>query len=108
MVKVSVIVPIYNASKYLSRCIDSILNQTLEDIEIILINDGSTDESHEIIDKYNDTRIKYYKRKNFGIGSSRNFGISNANGEFICFVDSDDYLNSTFCEEMYNKCIKDA
>ena len=108
MVKVSIIIPIYNTSKYLSRCIDSVINQTLSEIEIILINDGSTDESHKIIDEYNDPRIKYYKRKNFGIGNSRNFGISNSNGEYVCFVDSDDYLNNTFCEEMYNKCISDA
>lgn len=107
MVKVSIIVPVYNTSKYLSRCIDSIINQTLDDIEIIIINDGSTDESHKIIEKYKDLRIKYYKRKNFGIGSSRNFGISKSSGEYICFVDSDDYLNSFFCEEMYNKCSKD-
>lgn len=104
MVKVSIIVPIFNASKYLIRCIDSMLNQTLKDIEVILINDGSTDESHKIINEYNDVRIKYYKRKNYGIGNSRNFGIDKANGEFICFIDSDDYINNTFCEEMYNRC----
>ena len=107
MVKVSIIVPIFNASKYLSRCIDSILNQTLNDIEVILINDGSTDESHKIISKYDDMRIKYFKRRNHGISESRNFGIDKSSGEFICFLDSDDYINNTFCEEMYNRCIND-
>ncbi len=107
MVKVSIIVPIFNTSKYLKRCIDSLINQTLEDIEIILINDGSTDETHNIVKSYSDPRIKYYKRKNYGIASTRNFGISNSTGEYISFVDSDDYLNNTFCEEMYNKAIKD-
>ncbi len=107
MVKVSIIVPIFNTSKYLSRCIDSVLSQSFKDIELILVNDGSTDQSHKIIGEYNDPRIKYYKRKNFGIGVSRNFGIENSNGEYICFLDSDDYLNNKFIEDMYNRCESD-
>lgn len=103
MAKVSLIVPIYNSSGYLNKCVDSLLNQTLKDIEIILINDGSTDESVKIIKSYNDKRIKYISKKNEGIGKTRNRGIKEATGEFIAFVDSDDYLNEHFCEYMYKK-----
>lgn len=105
MVKVSVIVPIYNSEKYLKKCIDSLVSQTLDDIEFILINDGSTDSSDEIISSYNDSRIKYYKRTNHGIGATRNFGIDKSSGEFIGFVDSDDYVESDFYEKMYNECV---
>lgn len=107
MAKVSLIVPIYNSSEYLNKCIDSLLNQTLKDIEIILINDGSTDKSEKIIKSYNDKRIKYISKKNEGIGKTRNRGIKEATGEFIAFVDSDDYLNEHFCEYMYKKAHND-
>lgn len=107
MAKVSLIVPIYNSSEYLNKCIDSLLNQTLKDIEIILINDGSTDKSEKIIKSYNDKRIKYISKKNEGIGKTRNRGIKEATGEFIAFVDSDDYLNEHFCEYMYKKAYND-
>lgn len=103
MAKISIVVPIYNSSKYLNKCLDSLVNQTLEDIEIILINDGSTDESEKILKEYNDKRIKYISKKNEGIGKTRNRGIREANGEYIAFVDSDDYLNEHFCEYMYKK-----
>jgi len=104
MVKVSVIVPIYNSEKFLKRCIDSLVNQTLSDMEFILINDGSTDSSDFIISEFNDSRIKYFKRSNHGIGATRNFGIDHANGEFIGFLDSDDYVESDMYEKMYNEC----
>lgn len=107
MAKVSLIVPIYNSSEYLNKCIDSLLNQTLKDIEIILINDGSTDKSEKIIKSYNDKRIKCISKKNEGIGKTRNRGIKEATGEFIAFVDSDDYLNEHFCEYMYKKAHND-
>ena len=107
MVKVSIIVPVYNTAKYLSMCIESLINQTLKDIEIILINDGSTDESESIIKKYKDKRIKYISKKNEGIGKTRNLGIEKTNGEYLAFIDSDDYIESNFCEVMYNKAIKD-
>lgn len=105
MVKVSVIVPIYNSEKYLKRCIDSLINQTLSDMEFILINDGSTDSCDSIINSYNDSRIKYFKRSNHGIGETRNFGIDHAVGEFIGFLDSDDYVDADMYEKMYNECI---
>lgn len=107
MAKVSLIIPIYNSSKYLKKCINSLLNQTLKDIEIILINDGSKDESDKIIKEYKDKRIKYISKENEGIGKTRNRGIKEATGEYIAFVDSDDYLNEQFCEHMYNKAHQD-
>ena len=80
---ISIIVPIYNAEKYLNKCIDSIINQSKKELEIILINDGSTDNSENIIKKYADKRIKYFKNKNQGIGKTRNFGIEKATGKYI-------------------------
>ena len=103
MVKVSVIVPIYNSERYLKRCIDSLISQTLTEMEFILINDGSTDSSDSIISEFNDSRIKYFKRSNHGIGATRNFGIDHASGEFIGFLDSDDYLLDTALEKIHDK-----
>lgn len=104
MKKVSVIVPVYNAERYLNQCISSIANQTLSDIEIIAINDGSTDDSLNVLDelsiKYKG-KLKIYSKENGGAGSARNIGIENACGEFIKFVDADDYLNVDILEKMY-------
>lgn len=109
MIKVSVIVPVYNTEKYLEKCINSLINQTLREIEIIIINDGSTDNSDYIISKYlKDNRIKYFKRDNYGIGNTRNFGIEKSIGETICFVDSDDYVDTTYLEKMYLKLKQDG
>ena len=107
MAKVSLIVPIYNSQKYLEKCIKSLLNQTLKDIQIILINDGSTDNSEKIIKSFDDERIVYISKNNEGIGKTRNLGIDKATGEFLAFVDSDDYLNEHFCEYMYQKAVND-
>ncbi|MBE5806570.1 MAG: glycosyltransferase [Clostridiales bacterium] len=107
MVDISIIVPIYNSEKYLTKCIDSLLNQTKKEIEFILINDGSTDSTHEIIKKYNDKRIKYYKNENQGIGKTRNFGISKAVGKYIMFIDSDDYIKENTCELLFKKAQKE-
>ena len=107
MKKISIIVPVYNTSKYLNGCIKSLLHQTLEDIEIILINDGSTDTSESIIRKYKDKRIKYISKNNEGIGKTRNLGIEIATGEYLSFIDSDDYVEPNFCKTMYEKAIKD-
>lgn len=103
MVKVSVIVPIYNVSEFLDRCLNSIVNQTLKDIEIILINDGSTDDSKVIIDKYMNQykNIILIDKKNEGVGKARNDGIKKASGEYIIFVDSDDYIKENMLEEFY-------
>lgn len=107
MVDISIIVPIYNASKYLKKCLDSLVNQTKKELEFILINDGSTDDSESIIKSYSDTRIKYFKRSNHGIGKTRNFGINNASGKYIMFLDSDDYLEKNACEVLYKKIDKE-
>ena len=104
---ISIIVPIYNAEKYLNKCIDSIINQSKKELEIILINDGSTDNSENIIKKYDDKRIKYFKNKNQGIGKTRNFGIKKATGKYIMFLDSDDYLDKDACKYLFNKIEKE-
>ena len=102
--KVSIIVPIYNSEKYMSKCIESILNQTLSEIEIILVNDGSTDNSGKIIENYakKDNRIKVIHQQNSGPSVARNKGMSIAKGKYIGFVDSDDYIESNMYEELYN------
>jgi len=108
--KISIIVPIYNVEEYLEKCLDSLVNQTLKDIEIILINDGSKDNSEKIVNKYlkkYEKKIIYHKKKNEGQGIARNYGINLAKGEFISFVDSDDYIDETMFEKLYNKAIEE-
>ena len=96
----SVIVPIYNNEKYLPRCIDSILSQTFYDFELILVDDGSTDNSGLICDEYaeKDKRIHVYHKSNGGVSSARNLGLDNAVGKYVVFIDSDDYLDSNYLE----------
>lgn len=91
---ISVIVPVYNVEKYLTRCIDSILSQTFTDFELLLIDDGSTDNSGKICDEYakQDSRIRVFHKENGGVSSARNLGLDNAKGNWICFCDSDDYV----------------
>lgn len=107
MIKVSVVVPVYNTSKYLNKCIESLSNQTLKEIEIIILNDGSTDGSEEIILNWinKDRRIRYYKHNNMGLGETRNKGINLANGKYISFIDSDDFVDNTMLEKMYKIAI---
>lgn len=105
MTKVSVIIPVYNAERYLEQCISSIANQTMRDIEILVINDGSTDNSINILDELSQKykgKLKIFDKENGGAGSARNLGIENATGEFIKFVDADDYLKTDILEKMYN------
>lgn len=103
--KVSIIVPVYNVEKYLRRCMDSLISQTFNDIEIIAVNDGSTDNSLEILEEYklNDNRVKIINKLNTGVSDSRNIGIANANGEYIAFVDSDDWIDLDMINRMYKK-----
>jgi glycosyltransferase involved in cell wall biosynthesis len=104
--KVSVITTVYNVGDYLNQCIDSILNQTLQDIELILVNDCSTDNSLEVINSYDDSRIKLINNdENVGCGMSRQIGIDNAVGEYTMFVDGDDYIESDCLEMMYNAAV---
>lgn len=102
--KVSIIVPLYNAEKYLEKCISSIVGQTYRNIEIILINDGSTDRSHEICYKFKtqDPRISYIYQNNSGVGTARNRGLDVSSGEYIMFVDSDDWLERDYVSIMVN------
>ena len=103
--KVSVIVPVYNVEKYLEKCLTSLVNQTLKDIEIIVVNDGSSDNSQKIIDKYAKKykNIKSYIKNNGGVSDARNYGIKKAKGKYIAFVDGDDYADETMYEKMYKK-----
>ncbi len=110
MKKVSIIMPIYNVEDYLERSIDSLVNQTLKDIEIILVNDGSTDRSNQIIEYYIERyrdRIKYIAIENGGAAHARNIGMKMAEGEYIGFVDSDDYVDRTMFEKLYNLAKKE-
>ena len=102
--KVSVIVPVYNAEKYLNRCIESIITQSYNNLEIILVNDGSTDNSLLVCEEYlkKDDRIKLITQENRGAGLARNKGLQNATGKYAVFVDSDDYLHNTAIEKCVN------
>lgn len=104
MPKLSVIVPVYNVEKYLKQCLDSVINQTLQDIEIICINDGSKDDSLKILQEYakKDGKITIIDKQNAGVSAARNDGIRAAKGEYITFVDGDDYLKLNAYEEIYN------
>jgi len=101
---VSIIIPVFNAEKYLVECLDSVLAQTYDNFEVIIINDGSTDKSRDIIDQYSkrEEKIHSYHKKNGGVSSARNYGIDNASGDFICFIDADDIIENTYIETLYN------
>ena len=109
MPKISVIVPVYNTEKYLKKCLDSIVNQTYQELEVIIVNDGSTDNSQEIIDEYVKKfpdKIKGFKKKNGGLSSARNYGISKAGGDYIAFVDSDDYIDTNLFNQLKSEVDK--
>lgn len=101
---ISVIVPVYKVEEYLDRCIESIINQTYENLEVILVDDGSPDNCPKMCDEWakKDKRIKVIHKKNGGLSDARNRGIEKANGKYISFVDSDDYINSDYISELYN------
>ncbi len=106
--KFSIIIPVYNVQDYLSKCLDSIIEQTLLDIEIICVNDGSKDRSLDILQQYSnkDARIKIVSKDNGGLSSARNIGLKLAKGAYICFLDSDDYVQPNFCERIYTEVLE--
>lgn len=105
---ISIIIPIYNVEKYLPKCIESILNQSLKEIELILVDDGSLDNSGNICDQYAklDSRIKVIHKANGGVSSARNIGVKASSGQYIGFVDPDDYIDKDMYSKLYELCIK--
>ena len=108
MEKISIIVPVYNVEKYLKTCLDSIINQTYQNLEIILVDDGSTDNSGEICEEYRktDSRIILIHKENEGLSMARNFGLDIASGDYISFVDSDDFIARNMMEALYNRLLE--
>lgn len=108
--EISIIVPVYNVEKYIHKCIDSILDQTFTNFELILVDDGSTDNSGKICDEYaeSDSRVKVIHKKNGGLSDARNTGIDVARGKYLGFVDSDDYIADDMYETLYNNLIKNS
>ena len=98
----SVIIPVYNVEKFIGKCLDSVFKQTYSDYEIVAVNDGSTDSSLKILENYqiNNPKLKIISQKNKGLGGARNTGISNAKGEFLIFLDSDDYIATNMLETL--------
>lgn len=109
MCEISIIVPVYNVEKYLKKCVDSILNQTFRDFELILVDDGSPDNSGDICDQYarEDNRVRVIHKQNGGLSSARNAGIENAKGKFLSFIDSDDYIDTDMIEILHNDIVSD-
>ena len=108
MVKISVIVPVYGVEEYIYKCIDSLVNQTFKDFEILVINDGTKDKSIDIIkEKFHDKRIRIYDKENGGLSDARNYALQYANGEYIMYVDSDDYVSCDILKKMYDKAKAD-
>ena len=108
-IKVSVIIPVYNVEKFLNKCLNSVIQQTMQDIEIICVNDGSTDKSLDILKNFAkyDNRIVIIDQENQGLSAARNSGIKIAQGDFLSFIDSDDYIELDMFEEMHTKALKD-
>lgn len=106
---VSIIVPVYNTEEYIRQCLDSILNQTYQNFECLLINDGSSDNSSDICREYvaKDTRFRYFKKENGGVSSARNLGIELSEGDYITFIDSDDWVDSDYLEVLYSAILEE-
>ena len=106
--KISIVIPVYNVEKYVSKCLQSVVNQTYRNLEIIIVNDGSTDNSVEIVKKYKkiDQRIKLINKENGGLSSARNAGISLVTGQYVTFIASDDWISSNYTDEMVLEAYK--
>ena len=107
MEKISIVIPVYNVSKYLRRCVESILHQTYLNFEAIFVNDGSTDDSLKILEEYEDQRICIISQENQGLSGARNTGIRNATGSYITFVDSDDWIDNKYLQVMINLALQE-
>ena len=110
MIKLSIIIPVYNVYDYIEQCLKSVVNQTLKEIEVIIVNDGSPDNSQEIIDKYQKKYpklIKSFIKENGGQGTARNLGLEHAKGKYVSFIDSDDFIDKNFAKEMYTLAEKE-
>lgn len=107
---VSIVLPIYNVEKYLNRCMDSVVNQTYKNLEIIMVDDGSTDACSQMCDEWliKDARVKVVHKENQGLGMARNTGIENATGEYVCFFDSDDYIANDTIERLYDMATRES
>ena len=107
-IKISIIIPVYNVEKYLKQCLDNIIKQIFTDFECICVNDGSTDSSLKILQEYasKDNRFKIINQENKGLAESRNIGLSVAIGDYVLFIDSDDFIDNNFCEVLYNDAKK--
>lgn len=104
--KISIIIPVYNVEKYIDQCLDSIINQTYKNLEIIIVNDGTKDNSMKIVEKYlSDKRIKIINKKNEGLSSARNIGMEKATGEYIYFLDSDDWIENNTIKKLVENSI---
>ena len=108
MNKISIIVPVYNSQQHLEQCIESLVNQSYRNIEILLVDDGSTDGSLEIIENFaqHDQRIKVIVESNLGVAAARNTGLDHVTGDYICFVNSDDFVGKDYCQHLLNLCLK--
>jgi glycosyltransferase involved in cell wall biosynthesis len=105
---ISVIIPAYNAEKYISKCIESIQNNTYKNLEIIIVNDGSKDNTRQVVESFSDSRIKLINQENGGVSKARNTGLDNATGEYIAFIDSDDYIREDYFERMITPCLTEG
>ena len=109
--KVSIIMPVYNVERYLRGCLDSVTSQTLKEVEIIVVNDGSTDNSLSILQEYErkfPDQMRVFTTENRGVSHARNYGLRHASGEFVLFVDSDDFIEEDMCEKLYQKAVQDG
>ncbi|MFB4033716.1 glycosyltransferase family 2 protein, partial [Streptococcus pneumoniae] len=107
---ISIVIPIYNVENYLRQCLDSIVAQTYQNFECLLINDGSPDHSADICREYvsKDSRFRYFEKENGGVSSARNLGIEHSKGEYITFIDSDDWVDSDYLEVLYTTLLEEG
>ena len=109
MPTISVVIPAYNVEKYLDKCMNSVLNQSFTDFEVLLIDDGAKDSTVQLCDKYaeKDTRVKTYHKKNGGLSDARNYGLERISGKYVTFIDSDDYIDNNYLKYMYDLIVKE-